>query len=259
MILDDIIEYKRGEVEAAKKRAPLSTIRESLEKREPGSFRRAIGFADHICLIAEIKKASPSRGLLCEDFDPARLARIYASNGASAISVLTEARYFSGEPSHLREAKRASGLPVLRKDFIIDEYQVWETAAMGADALLLIVTALDEKRLSEFSAVATRLGLDALVEVHDRSQLETALQIGALTIGINNRDLKTFETDLQVTLELAPRIPRDRVIVSESGIHTGDDVARVRQAGVHAILVGEALVTSGDLPAKMRELTGGTG
>lgn len=256
MILDDIIEQKRGEVAQAKRRIPLATVRDRVAPQEPGAFAEAISAEGRICLIAEIKKASPSRGVLRKDFDPSALARLYAESGASAISVLTDAKYFQGDPSHLKEAKEASRLPVLRKDFIVDEYQVWESAAMGADALLLIVAALTAEQLRDYVSLASRVGLDALVEVHDGEQLKTALDAGARIIGINNRDLRTFETDLDVTVRLAPNVPSGHIIVSESGILTREDVRKVRQAGVDAILVGEALVTSADIPAKIRELTG---
>ncbi len=259
MILDDIIEQKRREVAQAKERIPLAELRDRVAPRSPGAFAKAISAEGRICLIAEIKKASPSRGVLRRDFDPSALARLYAEGGASAISVLTDAKYFQGDPSHLKEAKEASRLPVIRKDFIIDEYQVWESAAIGADALLLIVAALTAEQLRSYLGLASPVGLDVLVEVHDGEQLETALDAGARIIGINNRDLRTFETDLEVTLRLAPKAPPGHIIVSESGILTREDVRKVRQAGVDAILVGEALVTSADIPAKMRELTGDQG
>lgn len=259
MILDDIIDQKRREVGRAKERIPLAVLRDRVAPRSSGAFAEAISAEGRICLIAEIKKASPSRGVLREDFDPSSLARLYAESGASAISVLTDAKYFQGDSSHLKEAKEASLLPVLRKDFIIDEYQIWESAVIGADALLLIVAALTAEQLRDYVSLAFRLGLDALVEVHDGKQLEAALDAGARIIGINNRDLRTFGTDLGVTLRLAPKAPPGHIIVSESGIHTREDVRKVRQAGVDAILVGEALMTSADIPGKIRELTSDQG
>ncbi|RJP72788.1 MAG: indole-3-glycerol phosphate synthase TrpC [Candidatus Abyssobacteria bacterium SURF_17] len=255
-MLDDILAHKRREVSEARKRNPLTALQEQISVREHTAFSRAISAQGRVCLIAEIKKASPSRGVIRADFDPLALARDYAAAGASAISVLTDAKYFQGDPSHLQTAKLASRLPVLRKDFIIDEYQIWESAAIGADAILLIVAALSESQLRDCLALASRLALDALVEVHDREQLRTALAAGAHIIGINNRDLKTFTTDLAVTLRLAPEVPHGHIIVSESGIHTRDDVRRVAEAGVNAILVGEALMASPDIPAKIRELIG---
>jgi indole-3-glycerol phosphate synthase len=255
LILDDIIDHKRREVSEANHRTPLAALKERIVSRSSGLFSKAIRATGRVCLIAEIKKASPSRGVLCADFDPAALAGLYAENGASAISVLTDAKFFQGDTSHLVQARETSRLPVLRKDFIIDEYQIWESAAIRADAVLLIVAALSEKQLRDFLQLASHVGLDALVEVHDKKQLDAALDAGARIIGINNRDLRTFTTDLQVTLQLAPEVPAGHIIVSESGIHTGEDVRRVRQAGVDAILVGEALVTSDDIPKKVRELT----
>lgn len=254
MILDDIIDHKRGEVADAKKRVPVERLRDGLAPRESGRFFDAIGGPENLSIIAEVKKASPSKGVFREDFDPAEIARAYAEGGASAISVLTDGKYFQGEAAHLVSARDASGLPALRKDFIIDEYQIWETAAMGADAMLLIVAVLSRKQLSDYIALASQAGLDVLVEVHDEPQLEIALEAGARIIGINNRDLRTFKTDIGVTLRLAGGIPEDCVIVSESGIHTGDDARHVREAGADAVLVGEALMLSGDVAAKIREL-----
>ncbi len=259
MILDDIIDHKRREIQEVKKRNPLAALRERVVPREAGLFAEAISNPDRLCLIAEVKKASPSRGVLCPEFDPPAIARIYAENGASALSVLTDSKYFQGDVFHLTQAKGACGLPALRKDFTIDEYQVWESAAIGADAILLIVAALSEGQLRDYLQLASELGLDSLVEVHDRMQLEAALGAGARIIGINNRDLGTFKTDVAVTLRLAKEIPAGHIIVSESGIHTRDDARRVREAGADAILVGEALMTSGDVSGKIRELIGDQG
>jgi indole-3-glycerol phosphate synthase len=256
LILDDIIAHKRGEVQAAKAKTPLDKLQKSVTPREPGTFVKALSVPGRTCLIAEIKKASPSRGLLRADFDPSELARTYEESGASAISVLTDAKYFQGDASHLKQAKAVSRLPVLRKDFIVDAYQIWESVAIGADAILLIVAALGKDRLCDYVQKAYEAGLDALVEVHDKKQLDMALLAGARIIGINNRDLRTFRTHLEVTLRLAPEVPDGNIIVSESGIHTREDVRKVAHAGVHAILVGEALVTSTDIPGKIRELIG---
>lgn len=256
MILDDIIEHKLLEVSEAKKRLSMAALRARVEARSQGRFGAAISKANRTCLIAEIKKASPSRGVLRQDFRPADIARTYAESGASAISVLTDARFFHGDAAHLAEAKKASRLPTLRKDFIIDEYQIWETAVIGADAVLLIVAALSGEQLRDYLQLSAEVGLDALVEVHDRPQLDVAVDAGAGIIGLNNRDLKTFRVSLDVTLQLAPIAPADRIIVSESGIHTREDVAKVSQAGADAILVGEALMTSGDIPRKIQDLIG---
>ncbi|GAB4347092.1 MAG: indole-3-glycerol phosphate synthase TrpC [Candidatus Abyssubacteria bacterium] len=255
MILGDIIRHKRLEVEASKKLVPPAELQLRVVPRSPCLFRQALSVAGQLSLIAEIKKASPSRGVLRADFDPAALARAYAEGGASALSVLTDTKYFQGEASHLKVARESARLPTLRKDFIIDEYQVWESAAIGADALLLIVAALEDHQLRDYLGLASELGLDALVEVHDRGQLERALGAGAEIIGINNRDLRTFETDIGVTLKLAPQVPDGHIIVSESGIHTGEDARKLRGVGVNAILVGEALMTSWDIAKKIRELT----
>jgi indole-3-glycerol phosphate synthase len=256
LILDDIVAHKRSEVAEAKKQIPLPLLQESRALPEPGSFRKSIRAADRICLIAEVKKASPSRGVLRADFRPSTLAKLYEENGASAISVLTDARYFQGASSHLEAVKKATHLPVLRKDFIIDEYQIWESAAIGADAVLLIAAILSEDQLHHYIGLASHVGLDALVEVHDKTQLDMALAAGAQIIGINNRDLRTFKTSLQVTLRLAPEVPSDHTIVSESGIFSRDDIHKLRRAGVNAILVGEALMTNADIPKKIRELIG---
>jgi len=257
VILDEILAHKRQEIADAKKRIPLSVLREEASARAGGFFADAIRADNRIKLIAEIKKASPSKGILTTDFDPVRLAATYADNGAAAISVLTDCRFFLGDHSYLRTAKEASGLPVLRKDFIIDEYQLWESLALQADAVLLIAAALDGSQLREYVQICGSLGLDALVEVHDAQQLQSAAKAEARIIGINNRDLRTFHTDIQTTIELSPQAPEHAIMVSESGISTAADVGRLRAAGVDAILVGEALVVSPDIPAKMRELLGG--
>jgi indole-3-glycerol phosphate synthase len=260
VILDEILAHKRKELAESIKREPLSQLKTRANAQKPagpkGTFAKAVTADAHIKLIAEIKKASPSKGILLADFNPAVLARTYAKNNASALSVLTDRRFFLGEPSYLRIAKQVSRLPVLRKDFIIDEYQIWESLLLGADAVLLIAAALEKAQLSHLLQLAHELGLDALVEVHDAEQLQTAQEANAKIIGINNRDLRTFQTNLEVTLALAPQVTEEVILVSESGISTADDVRRLRGAGVDAILVGEALLTSGDIPGKMRELIG---
>jgi indole-3-glycerol phosphate synthase len=205
-------------------------------------------------VIAELKKASPSRGVLAADFDPVALARVYAGNGAAAISVLTDEKYFQGRLELLGAVRRVVDVPLLRKDFTIDEYQVWEARAAGADAVLLIVGILEDPLLGELLAAANVLGLGALVEIHTAAELERALAAGAGVIGINNRDLRTFETTLDTTLALLPSIPRGPVVVSESGFFTAADVRKVADAGAHAVLVGEALVRAADAGAKLREL-----
>ena len=212
--------------------------------------------ADQPAVIAEIKRASPSKGLLRDPFAPADIARSYAQAGAAALSVLTDRDFFQGCEAYLQEARTACALPALRKDFIIDPYQVYEARLIGADCILLIVAALDNAALRELTELATRLGMDILVEVHDAEELERALLIDAPLIGVNNRNLRTFETRLNVTLNLLAHIPGDRTVVTESGIHTPADVALMREHGVHAFLVGEAFMRAPDPGAKLAELFG---
>ncbi len=205
-------------------------------------------------LIAEAKKASPSKGLLRPEFDPAGLARAYAAGGAAALSVLTERHFFQGDPAYVRAAKAAAPLPALRKDFLFDPYQVVEARAIGADAVLLIVAILEGELLGELLSLATSLGLAVLVEVHDEPEVERALAAGARIVGINNRDLRTFRVDLAATGRLRALIPPECLVVSESGIGSPSDVARLREWGVDAMLVGESLVRAGDVAARVREL-----
>ena len=257
-ILDEIVAAKKTELASKKKAAPLESLLEQIsDQPAPIDFVGALR-GDSIRLIAEVKKASPSRGLLCPDFDPVRLADTYTSHGAAAISVLTDPR-FQGELVHLSRIKKSGAsrqAPVLRKDFIFDPYQVHEARAAGADALLLIVAILTPAQLSELLALSQRLAMRCLVEVHDESELDLALGAGAEVIGINNRDLRTFQTDLSVTMNLAPRIPTGRILVSESGINSQDHLGQLAAVGVNAVLVGEALVTAADVAAKVRELSG---
>jgi indole-3-glycerol phosphate synthase len=207
-------------------------------------------------VIAEIKKASPSRGLLREDFDPAQIAVSYEKGGAACLSVLTDVDFFRGADAYLQQARAACTLPVLRKDFTIDPYQVYEARVLGADCILLIVAALGDAMLLELLQLAGHLGMDALVEVHDEAELERALAIPARLLGINNRDLRSFETSLDVTLGFLDRIPDDRIVVTESGIHTVEDVALMRSHGVHTFLVGEAFMRAPEPGEKLRELFG---
>ncbi len=205
-------------------------------------------------VIAEIKKASPSKGLLRADFHPAEIAKSYARHGATCLSVLTDRDFFHGSDEHLKEARAACALPVLRKDFTIDPYQVYEARALGADCILLIVAALGDAQLRELSDLAQTLGLDVLVEVHDAAELERALMLGVPLIGINNRDLRTFEVKLETTLDLLKRIPSDRIVVTESGIHTPEDVSLMRHAGTNTFLVGEVFMKAADPGARLAEL-----
>ncbi|MDA0987642.1 MAG: indole-3-glycerol phosphate synthase TrpC [Chloroflexi bacterium] len=260
-ILDSIVETKRQEVERHKKESPLSSLEERIEALPvPLNLSGAL-MGDGPRLIAEAKKASPSRGLLRDNYDPASLAKTYADNGAAAVSVLTEKDNFQGSLEHMEAVKNVLlplGVPVLRKDFIFDPYQVHEARAYGADALLLIVSILTLERLKELLRACQSLWLQALVEVHSEEEIDIALTAGAEIIGINNRDLRTFETDISVTERLASRVPRGKILVSESGIHSHDDLVRLGRVGVHAVLVGEAIVTSPDPGAKVRELLHGS-
>ena len=254
MILDEIVEAKAGELTRRKQNTPLSALEKLGSKGSKKDFAAALK-GDDIRLIAEVKMASPSRGVLRTDLDPVELARIYAQNGAAAISVMTEERYFGGSLENLAAIGEAmDNIPLLRKDFIFDPYQVYESRAGGASALLLIVAILSDSELSELLSLSHELGLMCLVEVHNQAELERAIMSGAQIIGINNRDLKTFAVDLETTGRLRPRIPKDRVVVSESGIKDRGDVQKLRQWGVDAMLVGEALVTAGDIDKKVKEL-----
>lgn len=259
-ILAAIIESKREVVAARKAALPLAALKARLADSPaapPAGFYRAIRRAveqGRPAIIAEIKKASPSKGVIRADFDPARLAETYAQAGAACLSVLTDERYFQGADEHLRQAKTAARLPVLRKDFIIDPYQIYEARALGADCVLLIVAAVEDGRLRELAATAAELGMDALVEVHNREELERGMMLRAPLIGINNRDLRTFETSLQTTLGLLPDVFPDRTVVTESGIRNREDIALMRSHDVHAFLIGETLMGAEDPGEKLREL-----
>jgi len=254
MILDDILAHKRKEVETLKRERPLEepAARAKADRR---SFKRAIA-AEGMSLIAEIKKASPSAGVLREDFDPEAIARTYASAGANALSVLTDRRFFQGDLGCLKSARGACSLPVLRKDFILDRYQMHESCLAGADAMLLIVRALQREELEDLLTLARRLELDALVEVHNAEEAHEAVDAGAQIIGVNNRDLATFRTDLARTIDLAQLVRGKALLVSESGIGTRQDVERLAGEGVDAILVGETLMRAGDAAATVRALLG---
>ena len=257
-ILDDIVAAKRTELEQQKSESPLDSLEKKIGTQSPPLNLSGALLGDRVRLIGEVKKSSPSRGLLRPDFNPVDLARTYVENGAAAISVLTDPR-FEGTLDHLVDVKRAvgsSGAPVLRKDFIFDPYQVYESRACGADAFLLIVSILTPRQLGDLLALSRRFWMQCLVEVHTKEELERALDAGAEIIGINNRDLRTFRTDLSVTQKLAPLVPKGKLIVGESGISSKEDVLKLGKLGVHAVLVGEALVTSPDVGAKVRELAG---
>lgn len=255
-ILDEIVEHKREELGRRRREIPRGELeRRSAARPRPRDFKRALTpEPGGVRLLAEVKKASPSRGVLVERFDPLALAEIYAANGAAALSVLTDEKYFQGSLEFLTAIRDRVDVPILRKDFTLDEYQIWEARAAGADAVLLIVAILEARQVSDLLQAAAGLGLAALVEVHTASELGVALSAGAGIVGLNNRDLKTFETRIETSLELLPLIPPGRVAVSESGFFTADQVRAVVAAGAHAVLVGEALVRATDVAAKVREL-----
>ena len=259
-ILARILERKREEIAAGARAAPLAEMRRrAADAPPPRGFRAAIEAEigeGRPAVIAELKRASPSRGVIRRDFDPSRIAAGYERGGAAALSVLTDRDFFQGAPDHLRAARAATALPALRKDFLIDPWQVHEARAMGADCVLLIVAALDDVLLRELAELAGELRLDTLVEVHDEAELDRALRVPAPLIGINNRDLRTFETSLATTERLAPRTPADRRTVTESGIASRDDVAGLRAHGVHAFLVGEAFMSAPDPGERLAALFG---
>ena len=255
-VLEEIATYKREFVEEAKSRRAFEDVRSAaLDTPAPANFTGAVE-GEGMALIAELKKASPSRGLIRADFDPERIADILAENGARALSVLTDEVYFQGSNVHLQAARRVSGLPVLRKDFTVDPYQIYESRLIGADAILVIVALMDGGQLEDFTGLGRDLGLAVLVEVHTAAELNRAIQAKSRLVGINNRDLKTFETTLETTFELLPGLPGDIITVSESGIHRREDVERLEEAGVNAMLVGESLMCEEDIGAKVRDLLG---
>jgi len=257
MILDKIITHKKLEVEEQKKFQPLDVIKRKLINiGDTRNFQSAISHPGRINLIAEIKKASPSKGIIREDFNPSAIARIYEQSGASAISVLTDNRFFKGELSYLKIVRSVTlMLPILRKDFIIDEYQVYQSRLAGADAILLIAAVLDLQSLMNLFSIAKGIGLDCLVEVHTEEELEKVLSTDACIIGINNRDLNTFQTNIQTTARLMQLIPKGKIVVSESGISSKDDVKFLQKCGVQAMLIGESLMTSDDIALKIKQLT----
>ena len=258
-MLDDIVTTKRDEVEAAKTRLPFEELKNRTAHRlAERSFRQAIEAPGKLSLIAELKRKSPSRGMLRDRFDPVNLAQTMEQAGAAALSVLTDECYFGGSLDFLRDAKQFTEIPVLRKDFVVDPYQVYEAALYEADAVLLIVRILTEEMLIECVQAADRLGIEPLIEVHSEAELDTALRAGAHVIGINHRDLSTFTMDPTLSRRLVPRIPAGKLIVAESGIQSSADVKRMQQLGVHAVLIGEALMTAASPSAKIGELFAGT-
>ncbi|UGQ46964.1 indole-3-glycerol phosphate synthase TrpC [Massilia endophytica] len=261
-ILNKILAVKADEVAAAKKYRSLASLRGEVEGDKAlradlrgfeASLRKHMA-AGAAGIIAEVKKASPSKGVLREDFRPAEIAQSYAANGASCLSVLTDKQFFQGSTEYLQQARAACAIPVLRKDFMVDMYQIYEARAMGADCILLIVAALDHGLMAEMEACAMELGMDVLIESHDGAELDAALKLKSRLIGINNRNLRTFETSLETTLGLLPRIPAERMVITESGILSTDDVKRMRDADVHAFLIGEAFMRAADPGAELRRL-----
>jgi indole-3-glycerol phosphate synthase len=261
-ILDKIVAVKHQEVAAAKKKKPLEAMREDAESRvltrDFVSALRAKIAAGQAAVIAEVKKASPSKGVLREDFIPADIAQSYAEGdgavSAACLSVLTDRQFFQGSADYLKQARASCELPVLRKDFMVDPYQVYEARAMGADAILLIAACLDDARMAELETIAMDLDMAVLVEVHDREELQRGLKLRTPLLGINNRNLKTFEVSLQTTLGLLPEVPADKLLITESGILTRADVQSMRAAGVHAFLVGEAFMRADEPGLALAEL-----
>jgi len=257
MILDDIIANKKGELAETKRSCSLGDIKARAADAGPTrGFGKSLSRTGDIQLIAEVKKASPSKGVIRDDFDPVTIAKLYEESGASCISVLTEKKFFQGSLEYLGWIRKAVKLPLLRKDFIIDEYQIHEARAAGADAILLIAACLEKQQIEDYLGIAHRLGLDVLVESHTYKELEKSLYAGAMLVGINNRDLTTFTVSLQATLDLLNDIPDERIVVSESGIKTREDVVKLQQAGVDAVLVGESLMREKDIGRKVKELLG---
>lgn len=258
MILDEILAAKRREIEAAKQRLPLDELRRRVEARQTRRpFTAALQAAKRPALIAELKRQSPSRGMLRERFDPVMLAQQLQEAGAAALSVLTDEPFFGGHVDFLRDAHQFTEIPALRKDFILEPYQVYEAVYYEADAILLIVGILSESELRQLLTVARQVHVDAIVEVHDEPQLARALAAGADLIGINHRDLRTFTMQPDTTARLVPKIPKGPLVISESGVQTRDDVERLQALGVAAVLVGEALMTAPDVSGKVRELFDG--
>ena len=258
-ILNRIVEVKWEEIAAAKGRRSLASLREEAEGRrgEQRGFERALRAkvaAGHAAVIAEVKKASPSKGVLREDFRPAAIAESYARHGAACLSVLTDERFSQGSVAYLQQARAACELPVLRMDFMVYEYQVMDAGAMGADCILLIAASLSDAQMADLEAAAHAIGLDVLVEVHDGEELDRALRLKTPLVGINNRNLRTFDVTLDTTLGLLPRVPADRLLVTESGIHAPADVATMRSAGVNAFLVGEAFMRAQDPGTELKRL-----
>ncbi|MGB3728897.1 MAG: indole-3-glycerol phosphate synthase TrpC [Thermodesulfobacteriota bacterium] len=255
MILDEIIENKTSEVEVSKISLPLEQIQEQIKDALPSrNFFQAINPEGELKIISEVKHASPSKGIFREDFDPVEIAKSYSAGGASAISVLTDEKYFRGSLSYLKSIRAEVETPLLRKDFIVDPYQVYEARLFGADAILLIVAALDQPSLSNLLELTHSLQMNAIVEVHDEHELDRALEADARIIGINNRDLRTFDVDLNVSIKLSKRVPKDKIVIAESGIGSIEDIDNLRAEGVHVFLIGETFMKAPDPGQKLAEL-----
>lgn len=256
-ILNEIAAYKRGWVDACKARVPVAELRQQAALYTPLDFAGALAgriSARSNAVIAEVKKASPSRGVIRADFDPLQIARAYEAAGATCLSVLTDVRYFQGSDDYIRQIRQAARLPILRKDFMLDPYQIIEARAMGADAILLILAMLSDAQATELAAAAREQGLSILPEVHNREELERALLLDTRLIGINNRNLHDFSINLQTSIDLLPHVPEGKILITESGFHTPDDIRTMNAAGVHGFLVGESLMRQPDPGAALRSL-----
>lgn len=259
MILDKIVEQKRIQLESDKKELPLETIKymiKNLSTYPVRSFKQALIRENDIAIIGEIKKASPSKGIIREKFNPCKLANCYEKAGVQALSVLTEKNFFQGKDEYLSDIRRISSIPILRKDFIIDPWQIYQSRVLGADAILLIVGILSQEELVKFHIIAEMLGMDCLVEVHDQKELERALEANVEIIGINNRNLKDFTVSLKTTEKLMEYIPEGKIVVGESGIQSPQDIDYMKSLGVNALLIGESFMRSEDIGAKLQELKG---
>ncbi len=256
-ILDKIYQHKLYEIAENKKHIPLEALKKGIQKwHDAKTFSRALKCDTNISIIAEIKKASPSLGVIKEDFNPIEIAHLYKAGGAAAISVLTDEKFFQGNLKYLMDVKKSVTLPILRKDFIIDAYQIYEARFAGADAILLIASLLSKEEIQYFLDLALALGMDCLVEVHAEAELQKVLQTSATIIGINNRNLATFKIDLETTARLMPMIPDEKIIVSESGIKSRAEIVKLLTMGINAILIGETLMKNNDIPTKLHELLG---
>lgn len=257
MILDKIVNHKKKKIEEEKKNISIDKLISQISNPSiTRDFKQSIKGKNQLSIIAEVKRASPSKGIIREDFDPLAIAQCYEKNKVEAISVLTEEQFFQGHNQYLLDIKKTTTVPILRKDFMIDPYQIYQSKVLGADVILLIVSILSKKELTDFQDIAKKIGLQCLVEVHNQMELEMALSAEADIIGINNRDLKTFETTLKTTEKLMPFIPKDKVVISESGINTREDMAFLQGLGVDGVLIGESLMRAKSIDRKLMELRG---